>query len=170
MSLPHPRSRGVLLGVVFLLIGSLLSTGSSLRAQIAPESKAISIGYGLIDGDYSLSMRLSAPIRLDMGVEVVGEFVPARNGLSDLYTLVLFQYFFQPEKRIVPNVSGGAGAVTIVGGGRRMTDFGIGFGGGVRVYLLEGLAVRLDVEHYTLFPENESENRPGAAIAALFDF
>ena len=80
------------------------------------------------------------------------------------------RYHMWPEKRIVPHLVGGAGALNVVGAGRRETHFVMSAGGGVAAYLTENVAFRFDVENFTIFFEETTDNRGsvGAGVILIF--
>lgn len=142
-----------------------------LRARDGAEETAISIGYGAVDGDFSLGIRVGTPLTRWTGLEVAADFVPSRGGdFSDLYSRLLFQLFLRPGSRLAPYLSVGAGGVTAVGMGDRHTDFALAFEGGARVALRDGLAARLDAEGHAVVFDGETHLRPGIAGALLFLF
>lgn len=148
----------------------VLTLASVLPAQVIRGSRYISFAYGDVEGDFSIAARLSGQFRDDMGIEVMMGFVPSRGELSDIYSLVHYRYHLWPEKRIVPHLVGGAGAVMMVGSGERKTDFVMSVGGGIAAYLTENVAFRFDVENFTVFLEGTKDNRQSvsAGIVLLF--
>ena len=155
-----------------LLVGWLLLflVRSVASAQVIPETKYISTNYGVVEGDFSFSVRLSGQVRNDMGVEVVLGMVPSRGELSDIYSLILFQYHLWPKTKFVPHLVGGAGAVTAVGMGRREVDFVVAVGGGIMAFISENLALRLDVENRSVFLEEDTHNRQSISGGVVLIF
>jgi len=143
---------------------------STVLAQIDTGSKCISTGYGIVEGDFSASFRLSSQITRDIGIEATGSFVPSRDGRSDFFSFVQCQYNIRPEKRVVPHFGGGAGVMTMVGMNDRDTDFIIVFGAGGKVFAVQNLAVRFDLENYTIFHESERHNRQAFSGGLVFIF
>jgi hypothetical protein len=161
------RISGLTILAVFLL---LYIPDSTALAQIDTDSKCISTGYGVVENNFLVSIRLSSQITKNLGIEAAGEFVPSRDGQSDLYSFVQCQYHVRPEKLVVPYLGGGAGAMTLISGGDRETDFTIVFGVGGKVFVAQELAVRFDLENYTIFHESERYNRQGFSGGLLFAF
>jgi len=163
------RAFGICVGIG--LLAGACPGAPALRAQDRPDATAISIGYGAIDGDFALGLRVGTSLTRETGLEVAAEFVPSRGGFSDLYSRVLFQVdLLRPGASLVPHLSAGAGAVTAVGMGDRRTDLAFAFGGGIRVSLREGLAARLDAEGHAVVRDGETDLRPGITGALLFLF
>jgi hypothetical protein len=146
------RTRIFLFASIFLL----LPGSTVVSAQVVQGSKYISTGFGIVEGDFSISSRMSGQFRKDMGVEVLMGFVPDKGFLSDIYSLVHFRYHLWPDNWLVPHVVGGAGAITLVGSGRREIDFVTSVGAGAAVFLTENVAVRADVENYTVFVKDNT--------------
>ncbi len=148
----------------------LLAVSPPSEAQVVSGSNYVSTGYGVVDGNFALSARLSSQIRNDLGVEFMTGFVPSRGSLSDIYTCLAFQYHLWPEKRLVPHISGGAGAATLIGLGDREVDFVSLAGVGVNAFVTQKLAFRFDVEDYFVFLEDENDARTGFSGSLLFIF
>jgi hypothetical protein len=159
------RWKRLILGVIPLVFWT-----STADAQVYAATKYISMNYGSLEGEFWLSARLSTQFRKDMGVEAVMGFVPSKGELSDIYGLAHYRYHLWPDRRFVPHLVAGAGAVTLVGNGRREVNFVASFGGGVQEFITDDLALRADAENYTVFLEGERENRQGASGGIVFIF
>jgi hypothetical protein len=144
--------------------------GSVTFAQVIPETKYISTSYGVVERDFYISVGLSGQIREDSGIGVVMGMVPSKGAFSDIYTYLQFQYHLLPRSRFVPHLMGGAGAVTVVGLGRREVDFVISAGGGIIAFLTQNLALRLDMENYSVYLEEETDNRQVASGGVVLIF
>ncbi len=162
--MPFP-GRICLLATFFVLV-----MASILPAQVVPGSRYVSFAYGELEGEFSIAARLSGQFRKDMGIEVMMGFVPSRGDSSDIYSLVHYRYHLWPGKRIVPHLVGGGGAIIVMGGGERYTEFVMSMGGGVAAYLTENIALRFDVENFAVFLEGTTDNRQslGAGFILIF--
>ncbi len=148
----------------------LILLASTAPAQMHTEAKCISTGYGAVEGDFSATVRLSSQVTRNLGIEAAWEFIPSREERSDLYSSVQCQVHFRPGRMIVPCLGGGAGAVTVVGKDDRNTDFIIVLGAGGKVFLVRNLALRFDLENFTIFREGDRLNWQGYSGGLVFLF
>ncbi len=139
-------------------------------AEMTPGSFNFSpyIGWYVFEGNQDLddgpTFGLAGGYSFDsnLGAEAVFNYInsEADSGAGDvdgfLYRLDGL-YHFMPEKRLVPYLAAGIGGITLdPDSGGSDTDFLVNYGGGLKYFLTERLALRGDVRH--LIPFDNTQN------------
>lgn len=152
----------LLLVVPLLLLSTLSSAFAGERAgafSISPFAGGYNFeaeqrrvpGYFLRQDRTIYGLRLGYDFTDHFAAEVVGSYIDAENSTShtdvDVWSYHLdFLYNFMPQSRFVPYLAVGGGAMTFnpSGNDNSFTDGAFNAGGGVKLFLTESVALRLD--------------------------
>jgi len=152
------------IGVAFLLMLSAVS----LKAEIKPDSITLSpfIGGYIFEGDQDLKHKPAYGLGLGYNfdshwaAEAVFNYIDTKsdNGAGDvagkLYRLEGL-YHFSSSENLVPYLAAGIGGLTLnPDRGSSDSDLIFNYGGGIKYFIKENIALRGDVRHILSFPEN----------------
>jgi OOP family OmpA-OmpF porin len=168
-------TRGVIavIGLIFLLAAGAVS------AQVKPGSLSLSplVGGHLFEGDQDLEHNLTYGLGLgysldeNWAVEAMFNYTDTETDTDGddvdamLYRLDVL-YNFMPSQRLVPYLAAGVGGITMdPDPGERDTDFIADYGGGLKYFLTENIALRGDVRHVLTFAENNLVYTVGLTLA-----
>lgn len=145
-----------------VVLAFLLASNAS--AQIVPEKISVSPfigGYSFHHETYLrdnpvFGLRVGYDITERWGVEGAFDYIATsfRNegGSANVFGYRLDAlYHFMPKERLVPFLAAGVGGTTSAIGGNSETDSLINYGGGVKYFLTESLALRADLRHLWVF-------------------
>ena len=146
-------------GIMFLAIYLLLLT---VPVRAAERQGAVSIspyigGYSFEGAQHALTrpvygLRMGYNMTRHLGVEGVLDFVASESTRTGddfhnySYHLDLL-YNFMPDRMLVPYLAVGGGGITEDRPGGNDTDATVNYGGGLKYYLTESVAVRGDLRH-----------------------
>ncbi len=152
------------IGVAFLLMISSVN----IKAEIKPDSVTLSplIGGYLFEGDQDLKHKPTYGLGLGYNfdshwaTEAVFNYIDTRSKKSagdvdgKLYRLDGL-YHFTPSQNLVPYLAAGIGGLTL-NPDRGSSDSNVifNYGGGIKYFIKENIALRGDVRHILSFPEN----------------
>ncbi len=152
------------IGVAFLFMISAVS----IKAEIKSDSVTLSpfIGGYLFEGDQDLKHKPTYGLGLGYNfdshwaAEAVFNYIDTKStkGAGDvdgkLYHLDGL-YHFSPSQNLVPYLAVGVGGLTLnPDRGSSDSDFIVNYGGGLKYFIKENIALRGDVRHILSFPEN----------------
>ena len=147
----------------FVLAAMLLvALSTPALAQIQPGSYSLSpfVGGFLFEGDQNLKHKPAYGLRFgydftkNWGAELVFDYVRTKYTIRDLNTNVYNYrleglYHFMPDSKLVPFLAIGVGGMTINYSGNtgHANRFTPAYGGGLKYFITESLALRADVRH-----------------------
>ena len=173
------KSRGIVFGIVCMVM--LLATGS-LQAEIKSGAISLnpSVGGYVFEGDQDLESSLLYGLGLgyhltkNWAVEGIFNYVNTETdpGGADvdgyLYRLEGL-FHFLPDNRLVPFVAAGLGGITLdPAGGTKDSDFLANYGGGVKYFINEMIAIRGDIRH--VIPFDDVQNNLAVTLGLSFLF
>ncbi|HEY6838657.1 MAG TPA: OmpA family protein, partial [Geobacteraceae bacterium] len=147
--------------LLWLTLALHLCLASPVLAEIKPETFSISpyIGGYTFDGVQHLETRPVYGVRAGydftkhFGAEAVFDYVFTTSTLADTdvsvynYRLDALYHFF-PEQRLVPYLAAGYGGITVDEPATATTRGAFNYGGGLKFFLTEAMALRGDVRHF----------------------
>jgi len=161
---------------------SLIISADCSFGQIKEQSFSLSpqIGGYLFEGNQDLDHGFTFGAGLGYNFtkhwasEFVLDIVPTENSTTgadvDAYLYRLDGlYHFRPESRLVPYLGAGIGGITLDPKNGGNTDyFAINYGGGLKYFIKENIALRGDVRHVISFGDTHSNLIYTAALAFIF--
>jgi len=182
--------------LLFMLVPALLLTTLSVaRAGVTEGSFSVSPflgGYSFLGEEHTKTrpvygVRAGYNFTSHFGVEAVGDYISTelKRGGNDVdafnYHLDLL-YHFMPEGPFVPYLAAGYGGHSRgIEGGRDFTEGAFNYGGGLKYFMTEGMALRGDLRHLVMKDDGETfhnleytvgvdflfgQHKPAAAVQA----
>jgi len=167
----------VLIAAVFVLVVS------PAPAQIKPGSVSITPFFGgyTFDSDLNLDtkpvygLRLGYDITPRWGMEVAADYVSTEleQGGGNVRALgyrLDALYHFMPDNRLVPFIAAGVGGTTLryPEGMKNETDSLFNYGGGIKYFFTDALALRADIRQLLVFDGGRSDFEYTIGLTFLF--
>jgi len=166
-----------------LLAAVVVLAASPAPAQIRPGSVSITPFFGgyTFDSDLHLDtkpvygLRLGYDITPRWGVEVATDYVSTEleQGGGNVRALgyrLDALYHFMPDKKFVPFIAAGVGGTTLryPEGMKNDTDSLFNYGGGIKYFFTDALALRADIRQLLVFDGSQSDFEYTIGLTFLF--
>ncbi|MGM0453789.1 MAG: outer membrane beta-barrel domain-containing protein [Thermodesulfobacteriota bacterium] len=154
--------------LIFMLLAFLVATVAGVHAGHRSDSLMISpfAGGYLFDSDVDLEDEFTYGLGLgynfskNFAMEAAANYADTETentaaGVDTFLYRLDGLYHFMPDNRLVPYIAAGAGAFKAdPDTGDDVTEFSANFGGGLKYFLHNDIALRADVRDVMTFPEN----------------
>jgi len=158
---------------IFIITIILMAVSTAVRAEITPGVYSLTpyVGGYLFEGNeglkntYTVGLRLGLNLTENLGMESFFSLTPTEIDYEGGDNVRMWSYGiegvynFMPESRFVPFIAVGIGGIyyDTLGFTEKMNKFAFDYGGGVKYFINDKLALRADVRHVIPVSDNYND-------------